>query len=543
LGIGAHFGSQRHTFRSAQLLGQETATHGRNVYSVDGREWLRAVGNFESANAPANNDYGVYFYSHTEQCFFEIVGYFSEANIICMTQTGGTRGIKIQVDGGTESTEIDDFSTTVTSPIKGRYVSAGSLANLSVGATLGIHTLTVKDATTGDYPYWHGIELIAQDKFTDATCDYDDDPTITHDANTRILAGMSVSGTGIPAGATVASVTSTTVFELSASTTTGSVTNGTLTFTTENIQIPSQNVVSYGKKFTVAGTPHYDPFNGFVNDTTLFASVVDMDTSLGLGTATTWGAAWDKGSDNHIRPYNGGRVVKWVDSSGVIKTSVNMMPANAQNISTTAAAEITTPSATNTAYLPAFSDDAVDSSLAEVAKTFHWREFGNGNANGGAAGTFKDASMLDASERAIAYVMDDGLTSLSGSGVQYSEDVLKGYDDLDSTYITFIGTGFTIDTLAGKQQVAQNLPYGTHIFQIIRTSSSAGTAIIDGVTMESTSANFDRGTIESDVTFHQPKMPPIPEDAVILSDYMLMADFVDGRFCRCNRNVRRDWGN
>jgi len=44
--------------------------------------------------------------------------------------------------------------------------------------------------------------------------------------------------------------------------------------------------------------------------------------------------------------------------------------------------------------------------------------------------------------------------------------------------------------------------------------------------MESTSANFDRGTIESDVTFHQPKMPPIPEDAVILSDYMLMADFV-----------------
>ena len=112
--IGAHFGSQRHTFRSAQLLTQETATYGRNVYSVDGREWLRAVGNFESANAPANNDYGVYFYSHTEQCFFEIVGYFSEANIICMTQTGGTRGIKIQVDGGTESSEIDDFSTTVT---------------------------------------------------------------------------------------------------------------------------------------------------------------------------------------------------------------------------------------------------------------------------------------------------------------------------------------------------------------------------------------------------------------------------------------------
>jgi len=27
-------------------------------------------------------------------------------------------------------------------------------------------------------------------------------------------------------------------------------------------------------------------------------------------------------------------------------------------------------------------------------------------------------------------------------------------------------------------------------------------------------------------TFHQPKMPPIPEDAVVIADYMLMADFV-----------------
>ena len=42
--IGAHFGSQRHKFKSLQLLEQETATHGDNVYSIDGREWIRAVG-------------------------------------------------------------------------------------------------------------------------------------------------------------------------------------------------------------------------------------------------------------------------------------------------------------------------------------------------------------------------------------------------------------------------------------------------------------------------------------------------------------------
>ena len=37
--IGAHFGSQRHMFKSMQLLEQETATHGDKVYSIDGREW------------------------------------------------------------------------------------------------------------------------------------------------------------------------------------------------------------------------------------------------------------------------------------------------------------------------------------------------------------------------------------------------------------------------------------------------------------------------------------------------------------------------
>ena len=67
--------------------------------------------------------------------------------------------------------------------------------------------------------------------FTDATCDYNNDPTIAHDDdNGAIKVGMHVFGTGIPAAAIVASVTSDTSFELSADTTGGSVTNGTLTF-------------------------------------------------------------------------------------------------------------------------------------------------------------------------------------------------------------------------------------------------------------------------------------------------------------------------
>ena len=70
--------------------------------------------------------------------------------------------------------------------------------------------------------------------FKDATCDYNNDPTITHDDDSgKISVGMLVSGTGIPDGASVASVTSDTEFELSVSTTGGAVIDGSLTFLTD----------------------------------------------------------------------------------------------------------------------------------------------------------------------------------------------------------------------------------------------------------------------------------------------------------------------
>jgi len=76
------------------------------------------------------------------------------------------------------------------------------------------------------------MQMVDEDAsaFTDATCDYNNDPTITMDSTVALKIGMSVSGTGIPTGAYIASVTNATAFELSASTTGGSVTNGTLTF-------------------------------------------------------------------------------------------------------------------------------------------------------------------------------------------------------------------------------------------------------------------------------------------------------------------------
>jgi len=94
--------------------------------------------------------------------------------------------------------------------------------------------------TSLDYP-GSSSALDPVGEFTDATCDYNNDPTITHDANTNIREGMTVKGTGIPTGATVSSVTSNTQFELSVATTGGAVTNGTLTFNSEVLIISGTN--------------------------------------------------------------------------------------------------------------------------------------------------------------------------------------------------------------------------------------------------------------------------------------------------------------
>ena len=65
--------------------------------------------------------------------------------------------------------------------------------------------------------------------FTNATCDTTSgDATVTMDDTANIEAGMSVTGTGVPAGATVLSITDGTTFELSANAT---ATNSNQTFT------------------------------------------------------------------------------------------------------------------------------------------------------------------------------------------------------------------------------------------------------------------------------------------------------------------------
>ena len=480
--IGAYFGSQRHKFKSLQLLEQETATHGGNVYSVDGREWIRFTGSYVFQN----NDQGNVFYLDDDG-FIEITGYFSEANLISLTYSSG-RDYKFSIDGGSSTTKTT-FNTSANTPLASRYVDAGSVANIGISQTLGIHTLKL-EVVDGEDTYMYGVELIAQD---------------TTNAVTR-----------------------------------------------NKIQIPSQTVFSFGSKFTVGGSSaatHYDPFSaksdgtGWTsptsgtntpNSSAAWPSNIDTATSLGL-------AKWVDGT-NYYRPYNGGRVVKWVDENGEIKTSVTVMPPNAKSIADSGTLSNATAksngSAPNDNFRPTFEahTSSVDEDLlSEVAKTFHFREFGNGAANGGTGATWADASMLSGTADDIAYVMDDGLTSMSGHGVKIQNLSINGGVRIDSNsksiYFTFIGTGIkTIrqrDNSTTEEPVtwAQNLPYGTHILELQRNGSAYQVVNIDGITLE-TNSTTDLYLIHGSPTFFQPKMPPIPEGACMIADYMLMADFV-----------------
>ena len=107
--INAHFGSQRHKLKSFQKLEQETAIHGQDVYSVDGREWIRATGTdlrtYNDGNA------GNFLGHGSGTSFIEFVGYFSDANYINFTTTN-ERDIQVSVDGGSVTTNTV-FNTSI----------------------------------------------------------------------------------------------------------------------------------------------------------------------------------------------------------------------------------------------------------------------------------------------------------------------------------------------------------------------------------------------------------------------------------------------
>ena len=363
--------------------------------------------------------------------YLEITGYFNSFNISALQWSDQFDNATVYLNGTSTITGLNIRGGS-NSPIQGRYVDSSSLihGNLSQSSpSLNTIKIAFNSSSAASAVRIGKIELIAQD---------------TSSAANR-----------------------------------------------SKIQIPAQNVVSFGKKFSISATAvHYDPFTTMSyggSGTTLsnLQSLIDTDTSLGMD-------AWKAGTSNYHRPWNGGRVVKWVDSTGTIKTSVNMMPPNAQNISTTAS------NAVSDAHVIAGTNDdrinfnttAIDIDQSELAKSFYNREFGNGAANSaggaGTSNTYADASMLNQSDN-INYVMDDGLTSLSAIAVRYNSFNETLHRNTASTkfYLVFIGTGIGRHASRSskiRDTFAQNLPYCTHTLAMeMYTNADYCRWFLDGV--------------------------------------------------------------
>jgi len=96
--IGAHFGSQRHKTKTLLLLEQETATHGGNIYSIDGREWMRA---YSTGGGIASRNWStghlLEWSTDCTGCYIEIVGYFNDINFLVVTDTNRVDDIDFKI--------------------------------------------------------------------------------------------------------------------------------------------------------------------------------------------------------------------------------------------------------------------------------------------------------------------------------------------------------------------------------------------------------------------------------------------------------------
>jgi len=136
---------------------------------------------------------------------------------------------------GSDATEAGVDELILTSENFETYTTLNGFGPDEPSITLGIRGEGFKDCVIANRRLFVcNVQMFDEldDGFTDATCDYNDDPTITMDSTANLRQGMSVSdgGTKIPGGAYVSSIANATTFELSASTFGGSTTNGTLTF-------------------------------------------------------------------------------------------------------------------------------------------------------------------------------------------------------------------------------------------------------------------------------------------------------------------------
>lgn len=259
-------------------------------------------------------------------------------------------------------------------------------------------------------------------------------------------------------------------------------------------------------------TPNTVQINGFEILNSNASGLVNINTGAGYiqGQKVLNSAADSIAYNAGVTGTRGGRVVRYLNQDGTVGQAVTL---------TNGAA----------AYLA-----NADHTNEDVARPYHFREFGCGRAD--------DFSLLTVANRAAAFTLEDGCTTLVCSDAAgytaNSYDALTAWTTSSFFTLTFVGTGLDISGLAGSAsgtlstytvsvdgaaatslsltqstalktyKIVSGLPYGTHTVKFLNTALGA------------TRYHFTNFIV------YQPKKPAIPATALELCDYNVMGDYV-----------------
>lgn len=217
------------------FIGYGIATAADTVFHMDGGfhpggHWMDEIITFNPPKQTTEK-ISVSGYSEINPTAFR-VGAAMVTAYIDWTQTTNLATTNVDTEyivvDGTRCQNGEELASIISSAINS-FPGKGALKSIG-----GTHHPSMGTSNRQDRYGWVDI---ANPNFTDSTCDTTSgDATVTMDDTSELFVSMSVSGTGIPSGATISSITNSTTFELSANAT-ASNTNTTLVFGTVNSSI------------------------------------------------------------------------------------------------------------------------------------------------------------------------------------------------------------------------------------------------------------------------------------------------------------------
>ena len=551
--IGGHAGEDRFDCDSAQLIEDEFGPNDEPIYSIDGRDNIRIIGEFEHRNMQHGNM--IYFVTSADYKV-EVVGYFTDMYLSGLTDVG-ENNFSYSINGGSSSTL--DLSTGVVTPLLGRYHD-GTASKLptSISTTLGLNTVSL---TRNGAFHWYNffIELgIDSDKVTipAQSCiadgkkwDIAHDNSLPHKPDVwaenygkvgydgQYDKGLDAWGIGENVKTSVSdhdadntqySGDKLNVFDWvldSTETKAYQVLNpfkvsgihqaengGTqVNWSTglDYVALPAsgQDVTAGVLYYYASGTKLYKCIK---SSTLTYATQNDIETSgLFASRIPTNGYRTAFINHNLINTGLGRNFVR----------ATRWLPPAARSIKDAAVDE-----RNSGQQRPVFEAGDVDFDGQEQCGVIHWRQFGNGDKNGASATGF---DTLSTSPLDKAFVLDDGLTALVGDNVYTSWGTdLRPSATNDYHIFTGFFTGLRAKSkgTASLGNICSSLPLGTGVVkQLVNADNSTGVAI-NNVDLGDFGTN-NYGTLY-EYYLYQPKLPDLPTGAHVLNEYMGMADAV-----------------